>query len=159
MQRSKGFTLIELILVIVILGIIAVAGSLLLQQGLNNYFTNQAITDASWQGQIALQTMARRLREIRSPTDITTASATQLSFTDINNNAVSYQLIGSNLLLNGSVLISGVNNASSSFAYLDSNTTTTAVLANIRYITINLAIAKNNVNYTLRTTIYARNLL
>lgn len=156
---SKGFTLIEMVVVIVILAVIAITGSVFLQEGLNVYFTNQSIANASTQARITLETMTRRIREIRSLNAITVATATQLTFADVNNNTIDYQFSGTNLLLNGNSLMTGLNSATSNFSYLDENANATTTLANIRYVVITLVIAENNVNYTLRTVVYPRNIV
>jgi prepilin-type N-terminal cleavage/methylation domain-containing protein len=161
MQKQKGFSLIELIIVIVILGIIAGMSALLLSQGFNAFFNSENILDANYQGQLAMQRMARDIQLIRSPADISTATSGQLSFTDINNNTVSYALSGSNLNLtkNASTqtLTIGVNNLT--FTYYDENGVTPPASVSVtRYIKITMVITLNNVNYTLITTVYPRNL-
>lgn len=161
MKKQNGFSLIELIIVIVILGVIVAMSSLLLSQGFNAFFNNANIADANSQGQIAIERMTRDIRLIRSPLDISIATATQLSFTDINNNAISYTLSGSNLNLTQNsttqTLAVGIN--SLTFTYYDQNgTTPPASTAATRYIKVTLAVTQNNANYTLTTSIYPRNL-
>lgn len=155
-RKYQAFTLIEMVAVIIILGIIAVVGTTFLQSGFNAFFTRQDVSEANWQGRFALEQMARRIRIVRSPTDISTANASQFTFVDLNGNTDSYTLSGSTLELNGIPLADGVS--SLTFAYLDRNTAVTAVLTNIRYVIVTLGITLNNVNYTLRTTIMPRNL-
>ena len=92
MRKHAGFTLIELVMVIVILGILAAISSVILSQGFNAYFTGKNVTDASWQGVSALEHVARDLRAIRSPSDMTTATATQFVFTNISGTSITYQL-------------------------------------------------------------------
>ncbi len=161
MQTQHGFSLIELIMVILIVGIIAGMSALLVSQGFNAFFNSEDILDANSQGQLAMQRMARDIQLIRSPADISTATSGQLSFTDINNNTVSYVLSGSNLNLtknaNTQTLAIGVNGLT--FTYYDQNgTTPPASTAVTRYIKVTLIVTQNNVNYTLATAIYPRNL-
>lgn len=161
MQKQYGFSLIELVIVMVMLGIIAAMSSLLLSQGFNAFFSSANILDANWQGQLAIQRMARDIQLIRSPADISTATASQLTFTDMNNNSISYTLSSSNLNLtkgiNTQTLAVGIN--SLTFTYYDQNgATPPATTAATRYIKIALVITQNNTNYTLTTAIYPRNL-
>ena len=111
--KQNGFSLIELVTVIVILGVIAGMSAALLSQGFNAYTNSANLADSNSQGQIAIQRMIRDLQLIRSAADITVASTSQLSYTDINNNTVSYALSGStlNLTKNGSTqaLADGAN--------------------------------------------------
>jgi hypothetical protein len=105
--------------------------------------------------------MARDIQLIRSPSDITTATSTQLSFTDINNNTVSYTLSGSslNVTKNGSTQTLAVGINSLTFTYYNgSGATPPASTALTRYIQIALVVTQNNVNYTLTTSVYPRNL-
>ncbi len=161
MQKQRGFSLIELIMVILILGIIIGMSSLLLSQGFNAFFSSENILDANSQGQVAMQRMARDIRLIRSPADITTATSGQLSFTDINNNTVSYVLSGSslNVTQNANTQTLAVGVSSLTFTYYDATgTTPPASTAVTRYIKVALVITQNNVNYTLTSAIYPRNL-
>jgi prepilin-type N-terminal cleavage/methylation domain-containing protein len=159
MDKQQGFTLIELVMVIVILAIITGMSSLLLSQGFNAFFTSEDVLDAQWQGQIAIQRMARDIQLIRSPADISTATSSQLSYTDINNNSISYTLSGSNLTLtknsSAQVLAEGVN--SLTFTYYNNSGSAPASNSAIRYINISIVVTQNNANYSLTTTIYPRN--
>lgn len=160
MHKQYGFSLIELVMVVVILGIIAAMSSLLLSQGFNAFFTSEAILDANWQGQLAIQRMTRDIQLIRSPADISTATTTQLTFTDVNNNTISYTLSGSslNLTKNATTQTLAVGINSLTFTYYDQNgTTPPATIAATRYIQIGLVVTQNNTNYTLTTAIYPRN--
>ncbi len=155
-KSQRGFTLIEMIVVIVIMAILAVISTNVVQSAFNSYFTNQDIAAANSTGRLVLENMARRIRMIRSSADITTASSTQLVFTDINGNSVNYSWSSPTLQLNSQTL---ANNVSSfTLSYLDRNASTTSTLANIRYVTVSFTITQNNIAYDFRTTIYARNL-
>lgn len=155
-KTSAGFTLLELVLVILILGILGTAGSVMLAQGIETYYTSQGSSQADWQGRLALERMARDIRTVRSAADITTASASQFQFTDVNNNSVNYTLSGTNLNRGSDVLAEGVSTLT--FTYWDNNALVTAVLANIRYVGIQLGITQGGVNYTVRTVVELREL-
>jgi prepilin-type N-terminal cleavage/methylation domain-containing protein len=155
MRHTQGFTLIELILVIMLLGIISVIASKIFSQGISAYLNEQYLMDADWQGRFALERMARRLHVVRSPNDITTATASNFSFTDINGNTWNYQLSGSNLLENSNTLANGINNLT--FTYLTNTGATTATLTAIYYVQISMTITLNSTNFTLNTTVNLRN--
>jgi prepilin-type N-terminal cleavage/methylation domain-containing protein len=152
---ARGFTLIELVFVIVILAIIAGVSSNLIGAQFNAHFTSQNINNADGQVRLALARVTRDIQAIPHPTNITTASASQLVFTDQNAVVDTYTVTGGNLTRNGQILATGVNNMT--FVYRDLTGAVTAVIANIRYITITLAVTQGNVNYNIRTTVTSKN--
>jgi prepilin-type N-terminal cleavage/methylation domain-containing protein len=154
LKKYFGFTLVEMVIVNAITGIIAVIASKILNQAFYGYVTNKNIIDANWQGQSALERMTRELHMIRSPSDITTATASQISFIDINGNAINFNLSGSSLMRNTQILADGISNLT--FTYLNSNGSSTATPSAIRYIKISFNITQNNVNYTLTSATHLR---
>jgi prepilin-type N-terminal cleavage/methylation domain-containing protein len=161
LKKQSGFSLIELIIVITILGIISVMGSNILSSAFQGYLDNKNLIDSDWQARLALERMQRDIRAVRSTADMTTAAASQLVFTNTAGNTLTYALSGTNLTLKvnsnaAQVLANGVQ--SLGFSYYDRNGASTATLTNIRYITISLNITLNNTNYTVNTNVYTRNL-
>jgi prepilin-type N-terminal cleavage/methylation domain-containing protein len=161
LKKHYGFTLIELVIVITILSIIAGFGSEIISQAFTGYFDSKYLIDADWQARVALERMQRDIREVRSPTDITTAAGSNLIFVDTSGNTITYSLSGTTLNRRTNanavqVLADGIQ--SIAFTYFDRNGVITATLANIRYITISLNITLNNTNYTVTTSVYGRNL-
>lgn len=152
---KKGFTLIELIFVIVILSIIAAIGSRVMGSAFNSYKDNQGIVSADEQGRLALEKMIRDIHGINSNTSITTFTASALTFTNVSGASVAYTLSGTNLQRNGVTLASGVN--SLTFGYYGTTGAVTAVASSIAYIDVTLNITQNGVNYTLPTTIMTMN--
>lgn len=155
MDKVKGFTLIEVVITIVILSIIAAISSRVLAAGFNAYLINQNITNADTQARLAFGRMTRDIHAINSSSSITTATATQLAFTNINNTSITYQLSGSQLTYNSQILADGIT--SLAFTYFDSSGASTSVLSAIRYITVTLGLNQGGVNYTMRTTINTMN--
>lgn len=157
MKNQRGVTLVELIIVITILAILAVITLPLLHAGFNSYFAQRNLSDANWQGRLALSRMVRDIHNLPSVGNISTATSTQFTFTDENNASVSYTLSGTNLQRNGVTLANGVG--SIAFAYYDSAGAATAVIANIRYIFITLNITQNNTNMTLQSVVNLRDVI
>ena len=153
-RAQQGFTLIEMALVIVLLGLISAAVVRFYSQQLIATQTMQNVSDAFWQARLAMERMVIDIRSIRSTNAITTNTSNTLAFTDINNSTYTYTLSGTNLLCNSRVLASGVN--SLAFSYYDKTGAITATLANIRYIRIAINVTKNNTNINLTTSVYLR---
>src|SRR3990167_6623069 len=152
MRKLAGFTLIELVMVMVIIGILAAISSVILSQGFNAYFAGKNVTDASWQGVSALEHMARDIRAIRSPSDITAATTSQLVFTNISGSSITYQLSGTTLMRNSQPLADGIQ--SLTFSYFSRNGAVTATPSLICYIRITLNVTQNNSDFTMTTAIY-----
>lgn len=155
-NQQSGFTLVELIMVIIITGLITAAVSQIIAQGFNAYLSGKNATEADWQGRVAMERMARDLRMIQSPSSITTATSNQIVYTDTTGTSITYQLSGTTLQRNSQTLATGIN--SLTLSYFDKTGTSTGTLTAIRYITISLNITQSNANYTLTTSIYPRNL-
>ena len=65
--RQLGFSLIELIVVIVVLGIVASMGAIVVRDGMLGYLRGREITSADWQGRLALERITRELRDVAPP--------------------------------------------------------------------------------------------
>ncbi len=159
LKVQQGFTLIEFIFVIMLLGIIAAISSQMLTQGVMAYFTATNVVDANWQGQLAIQRMMRDMSIVRSSNDISTANTNTFSFTDINGNTVSYALSGSSLSLtyNSNALILADGLQSLTFQYYDKNGAITATNNLIRYVKMTLNFSYKNTIYAVISAVYLRN--
>jgi prepilin-type N-terminal cleavage/methylation domain-containing protein len=157
-KNEAGFSIIEIVIVILIIGILAAISSRVLLEGSTTYYKAQDVMVGYWQGKIAMQRFARDMGKVRSKNNISTATATNLVFTDVEGNNVNYQLSGSSLTINGKTLADGIDLANSSFQYFDDTLTTTSTLPLIRYIKLQLKIIKANTSYTTVNMIYPRNL-
>jgi type II secretory pathway pseudopilin PulG len=158
-RRSKGDTLMELIFVIVILGIVATIGSLIITRGINAFFGGRDITRADWQARVALERMTRDLREVRTPTstDITTFTATQFTYNDIFANNVSYTLSGTTLTRNTQPLADNISAVNFSYLQRDGNTTA-ATAAQVFYITVQLTVTSiSGISVVYRDTVRPTN--
>jgi prepilin-type N-terminal cleavage/methylation domain-containing protein len=84
LHSAGGFTLIEVVVTVVIVGIIFVLGGLMMGRAFETYDATQKTTDVDWQGRVALERMVRELRNIRSDTDLTmsTTSTDPIFFAD-----------------------------------------------------------------------------
>ena len=89
---QAGFTLIEMVITIVVIGIIAGISAMLILQAMRGYSDQDARADLTNQARLAVERMAREIREIRdcTATDITTMVPGTLAFVDNTGAAIAY---------------------------------------------------------------------
>ncbi|MES2217271.1 MAG: type II secretion system protein [Pseudomonadota bacterium] len=154
-NKITGFTLIELVVVIALVSVIAVIASTLLSAGLHAYIQAQRLTDADWQARVAMEIMAREIRNIRSSADITTSTAAQLSFVDVFGNSVNYTLSGTTLLENSNILADGIGGLT--FTYYNNALAATNTPSAIIAVQVNLTVTQNNTSNPLQVILFPRN--
>ncbi len=153
--KQQGFTLIELVIVIIIIGIVAGVSSMMIAQGVTGSQGAEQQDAIAWQTRVALSRMEREIRTA-DPNKITTATSTQFIFQDADGNTVNYQLSGTQLLRNSKVLADDIG--SFSFLYYSKTGTTPGVPANIRYVLIIANITSDGqVGQTYHATLMLRN--
>jgi prepilin-type N-terminal cleavage/methylation domain-containing protein len=165
---SKGFTLVEMVIVIVITGIVAAIGALIVNRGLSSYFTQKDITGVDQQGRLALERMTRELRIVRARTDLPSGvlSTSDITFTDTDGNSIRYCLgtaggcpgtSGTSLMRNSQVLANNVT--AFGLSYLTSTNTSTTDRNQVSLISIAVSVNQNTTTAGLRNTVSLRNLL
>lgn len=167
--RSRGFTLIELIAVIILTGILFSFGSVLLGNVFSGYALKRDTTDADWQAKVALERMARELRAVRMATaaDLDIASATQIRFVDTDGNGVCFYRSGNRVMrsADGPATACGAtspqvladNVTALTFTYWDNAGAATAAVANVYYITMDMTVAEGSYSGSFRTNVRPRN--
>ena len=171
-RRERGWTLIEMVMVIIVFAIVATIGARLMSTMFLSYFTARDITSSDAQARVAFERMTRELRQIRSATaaDLDPASAAQVRFIDSDGNGVCfYRDAATNRLMrsdDGPVTACGATTPQplSDFVtglnfvyYLNDGRTTTATATAVYYVTVKVNVQDNNVSDTLRATIHPRN--
>lgn len=154
-KRSEmGFSLIELIITIVIMGIISVVVGRIMVAGYNTFVVAQNISEADWQGLLALEFITNDVHNIRSASGISTISSGTFTFVDMNGTTVTYQLSGNLLQRNSLTVANGVS--ALAFSYLDKNGSVTASPSAVRYVSVSLTIVQGNLSRGFSTMIGTR---
>ena len=122
----EGFSLIEIVVVCVLIGIIAAVIIPPLHQGVQSFAVTEARGDLTSQARQAATRMIRELRNIQKKADntpnITTgANATSITFVDVLDNTITFSLSGSTLQRNSNALVDQVS--SLQFRYFNGSNT------------------------------------
>lgn len=160
MRLRNGFTLIEIVVVIVLTGIIAGMVAALIMQAAGTYSDEQLRSGVQYQTRLAVERISREARQIRACADITAPAnpSAALQFTDIAGGAVNFTVAGGNLTRGADVLATGVTSAQP-FRFLDrsGNPTTSCVEPNdIWYVEIDASSALGAETARVRTRVHPR---
>lgn len=160
---ARGFTLVELLMVIVLLGIVAAVAAPAMHSGFQAWFTGRDISEADWQARVALERMTRELRSVRAPADLALAGAGDLTFVDIDGNTIRYCMgaVGTcpgaagDLMRNSQPLASGVSALTFAFNTRTGGATATPALA--FYVSASFTATRNAIAKSHQATVAPRN--
>jgi prepilin-type N-terminal cleavage/methylation domain-containing protein len=107
-NKKSGLTIIELVMVIAIVGIVAGLSSVYINEVIDTYRLVSFRMESVAQMRGAIDRMSREIRQIKNSTSVLAASANLFRFNCVDNTTISYNLSGTNLLRNNSMLASGI---------------------------------------------------
>lgn len=165
MKKKNGFTLVELVIVIVIIGITASIVGFMLLGTVKAWTFKFNRNDILWDGRLALDRMTREIRAVKDSTSVTTASAAQFRFSDTGNKDITYSLSSTNLNRdeNGTANLLAENVSALTFTYYNSSDAVIPSPAvspsatDIRRVRINLTLTKNGQNIYLQSDASTKN--
>jgi prepilin-type N-terminal cleavage/methylation domain-containing protein len=161
-RRERGFTLVEAVIVIVLVGIMAALGGLMLTTAFRSYLLGRDISVADAHGRVAVERMVRELAAARSATagDLNIGVANEIAFTDTGGTVIHYARAGNQLTRDengGPARLLADNVTALTFTYWDRNGAATAVVANVYYVGVAFTVSTADYNGNLRTTVQPRN--
>lgn len=154
MKRTGGFTFIEFLLAMVAGTVIAMVAFVLLKPVDDWVFTKRR-RGSMWAAQAATMRMIKEIRHIKDPSLISTFSADHLTFTDVDDFTVDFQLSGSDLMRGSDLLADDVQGLA--FTYYDRDGNVTSTATDIRIIRVVLAIDVEGETVTVRSSERIRN--
>lgn len=167
--RTRGFTTLEVIIVIVIIGVIFGMGGIVIGRAFESYDLARKAADVDWQGRVALERIARELRRIRTLTAADFAfSANEVRFIDVDGDAVCFRLAGASVErsadgpagacgasgpqpLADNVVASGLG-----FNFYQEDGSTAASAPEVYYISVALQVSRAGIGETFRVTVQPR---
>ncbi|QMT61229.1 hypothetical protein HBNCFIEN_02624 [Legionella sp. PC997] len=156
MRTIKGFTLIEMLIVMIITGVVLSAVSLMLSAGFTNYFTGVKVTALTNQ---ATMVMARMTKELQQANRFSAINPTNMTFTTIDGSTISYSWSNPILLRTGASAQT-LNNQVTHFSltYYQSNFTLTTTLTAVRAVTIDMTLSNGSERVPMINTVYLSNM-
>ena len=162
-DKGNGYTLIELILVIVVLGIISFTFAAFITKGIDAWVFVKTRDSAVGSARYAMNRVITEMRRIAGPESMIIMSQTERSFEafdkDGNIIIVDFRQSGDVLYRNNDELVDGLLNPGGIvFTYLDNEGVVTAVSSEVRSIRSKLSIEKHSQLVTLESAARIRNL-
>ena len=162
-KNTKSFTLVEMIMVIVILGIIAAIGVPLILSASDALSFLTVRVDMDQSADVAMSRILTEIRRLRDEESINTATSTQFRFFDVDDTNIDYDLSGSDLMHNSDILASNVS--SLAFTYydedgeeLDPPTVGIGTATDIKRIQILLTFQNGSYTFNYQSQVRPRNL-
>ncbi|MCG3114775.1 MAG: type II secretion system GspH family protein [Candidatus Manganitrophus sp. SA1] len=161
---QRGFTLIELVLTIILVGIIAGMASVFLRQGLNAFVAEDARADITNQGRLAIERMAREMRMIRSRTaadlpGCCTNPSTTFNFIDMSGSNITYAMTGNTITRNLIPLAAGDAVTMDFIHYQQDGVTLATTAAQVWSIQVDLTVTKSGESQAYRVRVHPRNFI
>lgn len=156
MERIKqnGFTLVELVLTMTLMGVIVVVAGVLMGRGVDAYRVVATRTELVSQGRLALMRIEKELEALR---DVVTAQSQRIQFRDADLAMQDFRLVGTTLFRNNAILAENVQNLT--FTYYRDNGNETTAPPQVRRIHLEMTVqgAGGSGSLALRTDIFPKN--
>ncbi len=167
MKGKEGYTLIEIILVLVIIGVLA--GILIepFRQGVQSYVAIDTRADLTSQARGATNRIVREMRNVQRKANdkpnITSADATSITFVDNLGITISFSLSGSTVLRDTNILADKLSSLDFRYFKGDNTALTTfplsaADLDDVRRILVILTLQENTETVTMTGQAFLRDL-
>jgi prepilin-type N-terminal cleavage/methylation domain-containing protein len=154
LYKENGFTLLELIMVIVIMGIMALVMTGIIGTQAQSFVSTFNSSSILHEGRRTIDMLRSDLHGL-SADNINTMDADHLIFTDSDGNTLDYELSDSTLSRNGTITARFLKQ--NPFSYLDIDQSETAVTADVVFIKITLDFERYNEYHKHEEIVYLRN--
>ena len=154
----KGFTLIETIVVMVIVGIISLIFAAYVREGFEAWVFFSGQKGLAFETRAALYRVVREIKLINHNLGISTHTSQQISFEDIYGNPVTFSQEGTRLRRNNDILLENLENPNGlTFSYFDKNGSSANFRENIYLVRIRLVTVKGQNRFVIESAAALRN--
>jgi prepilin-type N-terminal cleavage/methylation domain-containing protein len=167
MRRARGFTLVELVVAITLLGILSAVGAWMISDTMQTSYITTHNHSSGSQARYAMERMTREIREVAYGAtggySFTTKTATSVAFTKIDGTSVTITNSGTTLTMaygaTSSTLSDQISSGAFAFSYLDQVGGVTTSNEDIRFVQITMTVVNTKTGKTesLRSRIFLRN--
>ncbi|HHS12547.1 MAG TPA: prepilin-type N-terminal cleavage/methylation domain-containing protein [bacterium] len=157
---EKGFTLMELVIVMVIVGIITVTTMPFIRTNVDSYISVRGGKDLLQSTRIGFNRMLAEMRRIESPSDIDYGYNNEFQFDIPGTNNITYKYSGGQLLRENRVLIHGVQSMTFRYFRQDGSQMGTPIWSStsqIWRIQLDIEVGDGTQNIRLRAQVSPRN--
>lgn len=154
MRKPHGFTLVELVIGFLAGAIIAMVGVFLIAPADNWVFILERRSGIS-ELELATERFVREVGRVKAPGNITAFTATRFTFTDIDDQAVDFQLTGSDLTRNGDAMARNIQSVA--FEYKTQTGAVAAAATDIRVVWVTFVITSGQQTVRLKSAARIRN--
>jgi prepilin-type N-terminal cleavage/methylation domain-containing protein len=163
--NSKGFTLIEIVITIMLVSILSGIAALIILQGVRAYSDEQSRSDVHYQARLATERMAREIRQVRScgAPDLPGMAnpSASITFADMNNAAISFSRTGTDLMRGADVLARNITVLQFRFLDINGNESVTCGAAPTDTWLVEISLTATDPQtleaLSMRTRVYPRN--
>ena len=163
--KQRGFTIMEMIVVTVIIGIIFATGAMLVGRSFEHFSTTRDVSDIEGQARVALERASRELRAIRgksSNADLDIGTANEISFRNTSGTLIRfYRDAGSNRFMRqentGTAQPLADYISALTVTYHDQGGASTGTRALVYYITVGITVTRGNFSNNFSTAVKVRN--
>lgn len=166
-KGKEGFTLIEIVVVLVIVGILAAILIEPFRQGVKSFVGIETRSDLTSQARDATTRIVREIRNIQKKANdkpnITSADGTSITFVDNRGTSISFSLSGNTVLRDTNILADKVSNLEFRYFKGDNTALTTfplsaADLDEVRRVLVILAMQEGTESVTMTGQAFLRDL-
>ncbi len=157
MRAIRGFTLIEMVVVMIIMGLVSTGAAMFLRAGFAGYFSAVQSTTLSTQANLA---MARISKELQQADAFSVINTTGVTFSTTGGATISYNWSSPNLTRTGATTPQALSNAVTAFSlsYYQSNFSMTDEVSAVRAITISMTLNNGSETLSLINTVFLNNI-